>query len=105
MSVCLSVSVFVRPSVQERQRMTDKLEDTSLRLKDEMDLYKKMMDKLKQNRHEYQKEKDAMQEVACKARRPYWIVNINLISYHPSSVIGYHHVNTCEVNTVSLRHT
>lgn len=43
--------------------MTDKLEDTSLRLKDEMDLYKKMMDKLKQNRHQFQKEKDAMQEV------------------------------------------
>lgn len=43
--------------------MTDKLEDTSLRLKDEMDLYKKMMDKLKQNRQQYQKDKDAMQEV------------------------------------------
>lgn len=43
--------------------MTDKLEDTSLRLKDEMDLYKKMMDKLRQNRHQFQKEKDAMQEV------------------------------------------
>lgn len=43
--------------------MTDKLEDTSLRLKDEMDLYKKMMEKLKQSRQQYQKEKDAMQEV------------------------------------------
>lgn len=43
--------------------MTDKLEDTSLRLKDEMDLYRKIMDKLWQNRHEYQKEKHAMQEV------------------------------------------
>ncbi|MGH0148782.1 UNVERIFIED_CONTAM: hypothetical protein FKN15_014341 [Acipenser sinensis] len=37
---------------EERQRMTYKLEDTSLRLKDEMDLYKKMMDKLRQNRHD-----------------------------------------------------
>lgn len=44
--------------------MTDKLEDTSLRLKDEMDLYRKMMDKLWQNRHEFQKEREAMQEVA-----------------------------------------
>ena len=44
--------------------MTDKLEDTSLRLKDEMDLYRKMMDKLRQNRHQFQKEKEAMQEVA-----------------------------------------
>lgn len=43
--------------------MTDKLEDTSLRLKDEMDLYRKMMDKLRQNRHQFQKEKDDMQEV------------------------------------------
>lgn len=43
--------------------MTDKLEDTSLRLKDEMDLYRKMMDKLKQNRHQFHKEKEAMQEV------------------------------------------
>lgn len=43
--------------------MTDKLEDTSLRLKDEMDLYRKMMDKLRQNRQQFQKEKEAMQEV------------------------------------------
>lgn len=49
--------------VQEKQRMTDKLEDTSLRLKDEMDLYRKMMDKLRQNRNDYQKEREAMQEV------------------------------------------
>lgn len=48
---------------QEKQRMTDKLEDTSLRLKDEMDLYKKMMDKLRQNRQQFQKEKEEMQEV------------------------------------------
>lgn len=43
--------------------MTDKLEDTSLRLKDEMDLYRKMMDKLRQNRNDYQREREAMQEV------------------------------------------
>lgn len=43
--------------------MTDKLEDTSLRLKDEMDLYKKMMDKLQQNRNEFKRERDTMQEV------------------------------------------
>lgn len=48
---------------QEKQRMTDKLEDTSLRLKDEMDLYRKMMDKLRQNRYQFQKEKEEMQEV------------------------------------------
>ncbi|TNN49025.1 Rab11 family-interacting protein 4A [Liparis tanakae] len=54
---------------QEKQRMTDKLEDTGLRLKDEMDLYRKIMDKLWQNRHEFQKEKEAMQELIDDLRR------------------------------------
>lgn len=49
--------------------MTDKLEDTSLRLKDEMDLYRTIMDKLWHNRHEFQKEKESMQEVRT-CRRP-----------------------------------
>ncbi|XP_072539422.1 rab11 family-interacting protein 4B isoform X2 [Salminus brasiliensis] len=54
---------------EEKQRMTDKLEDTSLRLKDEMDLYRKMMDKLRQNRNDYQREKEAMQELIEDLRR------------------------------------
>ncbi|XP_037620345.1 rab11 family-interacting protein 4B isoform X3 [Sebastes umbrosus] len=54
---------------EEKQRMTDKLEDTSLRLKDEMDLYRKMMDKLRQNRYQFQKEKEAMQELIEDLRR------------------------------------
>ncbi|KAK5855682.1 hypothetical protein PBY51_007340 [Eleginops maclovinus] len=54
---------------QEKQRMTDKLEDTGLRLKDEMDLYRKIMDKLWHNRHEFQKEKEAMQELIDDLRR------------------------------------
>ena len=61
-----SVCSFV---LQEKQRMTDKLEDTSLRLKDEMDLYRKIMDKLWQNRHEFQKEKESMQEVKQSRQR------------------------------------
>lgn len=64
MSVSFSQPLF--PDLfrlQEKQRVTDKLEDTSLRLKDEMDLYRKIMDKLWQNRHEFQKEKESMQEV------------------------------------------
>lgn len=44
--------------------MSDRLEDTSLRLKDEMDLYKRMMDKLRQNRLEFNKEREATQEVS-----------------------------------------
>ncbi|XP_053712549.1 rab11 family-interacting protein 4B-like isoform X2 [Synchiropus splendidus] len=54
---------------EEKQRMTDKLEDTSLRLKDEMDLYKKMMDKLRQNRQQFQREKDGMQELIEDLRK------------------------------------
>uniref|UniRef100_A0A8C8DBH5 RAB11 family interacting protein 4 (class II) b n=1 Tax=Oryzias sinensis TaxID=183150 RepID=A0A8C8DBH5_9TELE len=54
---------------EEKQRMTNKLEDTSLRLKDEMDLYRKMMDKLKQNRQQFQTEKEAMQELIEDLRR------------------------------------
>ncbi|XP_024914375.1 rab11 family-interacting protein 4B isoform X2 [Cynoglossus semilaevis] len=54
---------------KEKQRMTDKLEDTSLRLRDEMDLYRKMMEKLKENRLQFQKEKEAMQEVIEDLRR------------------------------------
>lgn len=46
--------------------MSDRLEDTSLRLKDEMDLYKRMMDKLRQNRLEFNKEREATQEVGVK---------------------------------------
>lgn len=46
--------------------MSDRLEDTSLRLKDEMDLYKRMMDKLRQNRLEFQKEREATQEVSLR---------------------------------------
>ncbi|KGL75824.1 Rab11 family-interacting protein 4, partial [Tinamus guttatus] len=49
---------------EERQRMSDRLEDTSLRLKDEMDLYKRMMDKLRQNRLEFNKEREATQEAS-----------------------------------------
>ncbi|XP_042198347.1 rab11 family-interacting protein 4A [Callorhinchus milii] len=54
---------------EERQRMTYKLEDTSLRLKDEMNLYKKMMDKMRQNRLEFQKEREATQELIEDLRK------------------------------------
>nr|XP_020639407.1 rab11 family-interacting protein 4 isoform X2 [Pogona vitticeps]XP_020639410.1 rab11 family-interacting protein 4 isoform X2 [Pogona vitticeps] len=54
---------------EERQRMSDRLEDTSLRLKDEMDLYKRMMDKLRQNRMEFNKEREATQELIEDLRK------------------------------------
>nr|XP_061811748.1 rab11 family-interacting protein 4A-like [Nerophis lumbriciformis] len=54
---------------QEKQKKMDKLEDTSLRLKDEMDLYRKVIDKLWHNRREFNKEKEAMQELIDDLRR------------------------------------
>lgn len=54
---------------EERQRMSDRLEDTSLRLKDETDLYKRVMDKLRQNRLEFQKEREATQELIEDLRK------------------------------------
>lgn len=50
--------------------MSDRLEDTSLRLKDEMDLYKRLMDKLRQNRLDFQKEREATQEVSVGPGAP-----------------------------------
>lgn len=67
-------------NMKEKQRMTDKLEDTSLRLKDEMDLYKKMMDKLRQNRNEFQRERDTMQEVSPCAKM-WFLSDINYFLY------------------------
>lgn len=53
--------------------MTDKLEDASLRLKDEMELNRKMMDKLRQSRSDFQKEREALQEVSqCPSGIPHW---------------------------------
>ncbi|XP_060619950.2 rab11 family-interacting protein 4 isoform X2 [Anolis sagrei] len=54
---------------EERQRMSDRLEDTNLRLRDEMDLYKRMMDKLRQNRLEFNKEREATQELIEDLRK------------------------------------
>ncbi|XP_072415143.1 rab11 family-interacting protein 4-like isoform X2 [Chiloscyllium punctatum] len=54
---------------EEHQRITYKLEDTSLRLKDEMDLYKKMVEKMRRNRQEFQKEREMMQELIEDLRK------------------------------------
>lgn len=54
--------------LQEKQKISDKLEDTSLRLKDELDLYRKIMDKVWQNRRDFQKEKESTQEVSSRRR-------------------------------------
>ncbi|KAJ3601125.1 hypothetical protein NHX12_032098 [Muraenolepis orangiensis] len=80
---------------QEKQRMTDKLEDTSLRLKDEMDLYRKMMDKLWHNRHHFQKEKEAMQELIDDLRRELEHLELfKLETEHPGEGRGLAEYNT-----------
>ncbi|XP_041826651.1 rab11 family-interacting protein 4A [Melanotaenia boesemani] len=80
---------------QEKQRMTDKLEDTSLRLKDEMDLYRKIMDKLWENRHHFQKEKEAMQELIDDLRRELdYLQLFKLEMEHPGQGKGLSEYNT-----------
>ncbi|XP_061604846.1 rab11 family-interacting protein 4A isoform X1 [Phyllopteryx taeniolatus] len=54
---------------QEKQKKMDNLEDTSLRLKDEADLYRKIVEKLWHNRREFHKEKNAMKELIDDLRR------------------------------------
>ncbi|XP_061701642.1 rab11 family-interacting protein 4A isoform X2 [Syngnathoides biaculeatus] len=54
---------------QEKQKKMDKLEDRSLRLKEEMALYRKIIDKVWHNRREFRKEKEAMQELIDDLRR------------------------------------
>ncbi|XP_069033463.1 rab11 family-interacting protein 4A isoform X1 [Embiotoca jacksoni] len=79
---------------QEKQRMTDKLEDTSLRLKDEMDLYRKIMDKLWQNRHDFQKEKESMQELIDDLRRELeYLQCFKLEMEHPGKGKGLSELN------------
>ncbi|XP_039681948.1 rab11 family-interacting protein 4A-like [Perca fluviatilis] len=80
---------------QEKQRMTDKLEDTGLRLKDEMDLYRKIMDKLWHNRHEFQKEKEAMQELIDDLRRELeYLQMFKLEMEHPGQGKGLSEYNS-----------
>ncbi|XP_067088907.1 rab11 family-interacting protein 4A [Osmerus mordax] len=89
---------------QEKQRMTDKLEDTSLRLKDEMDLYRKMMGKLWQNRHEFQKEREAMQELIEDLRRELEHLQLfKLETEHPGQGRGLSEYNA-KTREIELEH-
>uniref|UniRef100_A0A665UAY5 RAB11 family interacting protein 4 (class II) a n=1 Tax=Echeneis naucrates TaxID=173247 RepID=A0A665UAY5_ECHNA len=89
---------------QEKQKVTDKLEDTSLRLKDEMDLYRKIMDKLWQNRHEFQKEKEAMQELIDDLRRELEYLQLfKLEMEHPGKGKGLSEYNA-KTREVEMEH-
>ncbi|KAK2893223.1 rab11 family-interacting protein 4A isoform X1 [Channa argus] len=89
---------------QEKQRMTDKLEDTSLRLKDEMDLYRKIMDKLWHNRHDFQKEKDSMQELIDDLRRELEYLQLfKLEMEHPGKGKGLSEYNT-KTREIEMEH-
>ncbi|KAM7372581.1 hypothetical protein PAMP_009739 [Pampus punctatissimus] len=89
---------------QEKQRMTDKLEDTSLRLNDEMDLYRKIMDKLWHNRHEFQKEKEAMQELIDDLRRELdYLQMFKLEMEHPGKGKGLSEYNV-KTREIEMEH-
>ncbi|KAM6905151.1 rab11 family-interacting protein 4A [Xenentodon cancila] len=89
---------------QEKQRMTDKLEDTSLRLKDELDLYRKIMDKVWHNRHEFQKEKEAMQELIDDLRRELEYLQLfKLEMEHPGKGKGLSEYNA-KTREVEMEH-
>ncbi|XP_061701644.1 rab11 family-interacting protein 4A isoform X4 [Syngnathoides biaculeatus] len=65
---------------QEKQKKMDKLEDRSLRLKEEMALYRKIIDKVWHNRREFRKEKEAMQEENHKLRDQNDDLNAQILS-------------------------
>ncbi|XP_037544721.1 rab11 family-interacting protein 4A [Nematolebias whitei] len=79
---------------QEKQRMTEQMEDTSLRLRDEMDLYRTIMDKLWHNRHLFQKEKESMQELIDDLRREVEYLQLfKLELEHPGKGKGLSEIN------------
>ncbi|XP_078082011.1 rab11 family-interacting protein 4B [Mustelus asterias] len=85
---------------EEHQQITYKLEDTSLRLKDEMDLYKKMMDKMRWNRHEFQKEREVMQELIEDLRKELEYLELFKLE---SERAGWGRNSTCSAIEFSFR--
>ncbi|XP_077391808.1 rab11 family-interacting protein 4A isoform X1 [Festucalex cinctus] len=80
---------------QEKQKKMDKLEDTSMRLKDEMDLYRTIIDKLWHNRREFHKEKEAMQELIDDLRRELdYLKLFRMEMEHPGKSKGLSEHNT-----------
>lgn len=51
-------------SLQEKQKLLDEIEDLTVQLTEEQENKRKMGDKLSQERHQFQKEKESTQEVS-----------------------------------------
>lgn len=51
-------------SLQEKQKLLDEIEDLTVQLTEEQEKKRKMGDKLSQERHQFQKEKESTQEVS-----------------------------------------
>lgn len=50
--------------MQEKQKLLDEIEDLTVQLTEEQEKKRKMGDKLSQERHQFQKEKESTQEVS-----------------------------------------
>lgn len=50
-------------ALQEKQKLLDEIEELSLRLSDEQENRRKLGDRLSHERHQFQKDKEATQEV------------------------------------------
>lgn len=60
----LGPSLGLLVSLQEKQKLLDEIEDLTVQLTEEQEKKRKMGDKLSQERHQFQKEKESTQEVS-----------------------------------------
>lgn len=58
------ISLGIPVSLQEKQKLLDEIEDLTVQLTEEQEKKRKMGDKLSQERHQFQKEKESTQEVS-----------------------------------------
>lgn len=59
-----ALSLGLPVSLQEKQKLLDEIEDLTVQLTEEQEKKRKMGDKLSQERHQFQKEKESTQEVS-----------------------------------------
>lgn len=56
--------------MQEKQKLLDEIEELSLRLSDEQENRRKLGDRLSHERHQFQRDKEATQEVSTGPGAP-----------------------------------
>lgn len=57
-------------TLQEKQKLLDEIEELSLQLSDEQENRRKLGDRLSHERHQFQKDKEATQEVSTSPEAP-----------------------------------